>query len=570
MAFNWCRLDWKQVVKKCRQCLDSFETTPDEESQRRLVAVKVGSQEFPIPEPSLCPLCRLQQRMVWRAELHLYKRKSSRSNRDIISYYPPEIPHKIYHREEFWSDDWNALDYGRDFDFTRPFFEQFSELMLEVPLLALSGNNNEENSEYINNASWNKNCYLVAGANYSENCYYGHYINHCKSSVDNSHIHHCELCYDCIECSHSYNLHHSFNAHNCIDCYFLDSCRSCTNCFGCVNLANSQYCFFNEQLTADEYKKRVSNLGLNTRSARQEISAKFEEFRIKHPRRFIIGDMNENVSGNGISNSKNCHNCFDVSGSEDCINCVWLHNSKTCGDILSWGFSAECCYQCTEVGNDSNNVAFCVTTYGGHKLYYCYTTFQSKECFGSIGLRRGQNVILNKQYNKPDYDALLARIIEHMKDTGEWGEFFPVSVCPLPYNTSIAQERFPITEAEANKLGIAWHTETELPIPADAIRTIPEDINTVDESICDKVLICKETGKPFKITRPEFKFYKQAGVPLPDEAFFPRHMKRYAKRNPPQLWDRDCAQCHKSLQTSYAPYKKDIVYCDDCYRALVY
>ena len=31
------------------------------------------------------------------------------------------------------ADEWDPMEYGMDVDFTRPFFEQFRELMLKVP-----------------------------------------------------------------------------------------------------------------------------------------------------------------------------------------------------------------------------------------------------------------------------------------------------------------------------------------------------------------------------------------------------------------------------------------------------
>jgi hypothetical protein len=51
--------------------------------------------------------------------------------------YSPDKLYKVYSQDEWWSDKWNALDYGMDFDFSKKFFEQFSELMKKVPNLSL-------------------------------------------------------------------------------------------------------------------------------------------------------------------------------------------------------------------------------------------------------------------------------------------------------------------------------------------------------------------------------------------------------------------------------------------------
>jgi hypothetical protein len=49
--------------------------------------------------------------------------------------YSPDKPYKVYDKEIWWSDRWNQLDYGRDFDFSRSFFDQFEDLMMEFPRL---------------------------------------------------------------------------------------------------------------------------------------------------------------------------------------------------------------------------------------------------------------------------------------------------------------------------------------------------------------------------------------------------------------------------------------------------
>jgi hypothetical protein len=47
--------------------------------------------------------------------------------------YSKEKPYKIFLEKERNSDDWDAMDYGRDFDFSRGFFEQYYDLDLQVP-----------------------------------------------------------------------------------------------------------------------------------------------------------------------------------------------------------------------------------------------------------------------------------------------------------------------------------------------------------------------------------------------------------------------------------------------------
>jgi hypothetical protein len=51
------------------------------------------------------------------------------------------------------------MKYGRDFDFMKPFVEQFDDLMKDVPRASLH-NINCDNSDYGNYLGGAKNCYM--------------------------------------------------------------------------------------------------------------------------------------------------------------------------------------------------------------------------------------------------------------------------------------------------------------------------------------------------------------------------------------------------------------------------
>ena len=175
------------------------------------------------------------------------------------------------------------------------------------------------------------------------------------------------------------------------------------------------------------------------------------------------------------------------------------------------------------------------------------------------------------QYTKEEYESLAGQIIEHMQKTGEWGEYFPLSMCPYGYNETNAVDYFPLSKKQAVGAGFAWRDETEKqetylgPPPA-----VPDDIADVGDDICEKILVCDVTGKPFKVIPQELKFYRFMGISLPHRCFEQRHKDRIAKRNPRHLWTRACAKCSKQIQTTYAPDRPETVYCEDCYLSTVY
>ncbi len=42
--------------------------------------------------------------------------------------YSPEEKLFVCDRDYWWSDDWDPLDYGTNYDFSKTFFKQFHEL----------------------------------------------------------------------------------------------------------------------------------------------------------------------------------------------------------------------------------------------------------------------------------------------------------------------------------------------------------------------------------------------------------------------------------------------------------
>ena len=477
------------MQKSCEHCGQSFDVSDRDLHFLDQVSPILAGKKFPIPPPDLCPECRFRERLIWRPELHVFQRLSDFSGDQIMSMFPPEAPCKVYSLKEWWSDAWDPLTYGRPFDFNRTFFEQLAELVRMVPLMATKVDASE-NCDYVNSASWNKNCYLIAAANHNEDCYYGNYVNHCSDCVDCMFVDHCELCYECIDCAHCYNLRYAQNCSNCTDSAFLYSCRGCRSCFGSVNLADKEFMFMNEQLTKEDYQRRLVACELHRRSRVEETRKFFDAHRLKFPHKYMIGEMNEDVTGNAILRSRRAHECFDVSDLEDCAYCSWFHQSKNCMDCYAWGFPAEESYQCMEIGGGTYHSLFSTMVYNGTNVFYSYACDSARDVFGCVSMRRNSYCILNKQYTKEGYETLMSKIIEHMQKTDEWGKFFPMSVCPLFYNQTIAQDYFPLTKEEAQKLGAKWNDDP--PVVSPSVKeAVPDSIDDVDESIVGKVLTCE-------------------------------------------------------------------------------
>ncbi len=175
-------------LRTCRQCSADFPITDrDMEFYSKVSPIFPSPgvsqsdgvdapKKYLIPPPTLCPDCRQPRRLAFRNERKLYKRKCDATGKDIISIYSPDKPYTVYHQDYWWSDAWDPMSYGRDFDFTKSAMEQMGELMREVPKPSLL-NANLENSEFVNYSSNLKDCYLTFDVSSLESCFYANNVN---------------------------------------------------------------------------------------------------------------------------------------------------------------------------------------------------------------------------------------------------------------------------------------------------------------------------------------------------------------------------------------------------------
>jgi hypothetical protein len=155
-----------------------------------------------------------------------------------------------------------------------------------------------------------------------------------------------------------------------------------------------------------------------------------------------------------------------------------------------------------------------------------------------------------------------------LKESGEYGLFFPPELAPFAYNETIAQESFPLTKAEAEKKGYRWQDELQKTTGKETLKSedIPDHINDVKDSMTEEVLKCVECSRNYKIIPAELAFYRKMVLPPPRKCFNCRHLDRVRRRGPLKLFDRKCDNCSKDIQTSYAPDRPETVYCEQCYQ----
>jgi hypothetical protein len=178
---------------------------------------------------------------------------------------------------------------------------------------------------------------------------------------------------------------------------------------------------------------------------------------------------------------------------------------------------------------------------------------------------------LNKQYSPDEYKELRAKIIAHMKKTGEWGKFFPKELSPFAYNESTINEYYPLTKEGALARGYRWQDNIPATTGQETKKSyeLPTDPNEYSDVLANEILACATCAKNFRLIPREIEFYKSMRLPLPLDCYNCRHARRMKMRLPRQLFDGKCAKCEVAFKTSYpieqqSQYK---IYCEACYKA---
>jgi hypothetical protein len=551
------------TTPKCKQCSAVFKIV---DSDVRFY------EETQVPIPLLCPDCRSQLRCLHRNEWSLYRRICDLCKKNIVAMYPVGAPFPVYCQSCFFGDQWSPLDAGREYRSDQPFFAQCADLLRSVPHIAIM-NKQSENSDYCNYSYANKNCYLTRGSHYEEDCLYGAYSTRNRDCVDCLWIAHSELLYECMFCKNCYRSVSLDHCEDCNDCFFSRDLKGCKDCLFSANLRQRQYYIFNEPHSKEDYFKKLASYRLDTHEGLQKARRIYlHDMATKYPVRALYQVQCESCEGGSLTNCRNMRHYFFAANSEDCAYGFMMDKATDSLDANYIGYDvSERCYQFIGCLGLFDCIA-CNACWHGSKLRYCQFCFSCSECFGCVSLQQKSYCILNKQYTKEEYERIIPQITEAMKKSQEWGEFFPATLSPFGYNESMAIDWFSLSREEAMRQGYNWKERNEMSEVKKTIhaKQLPETINEISDEVLDHAIECEQTKRPFRIVKKELDFYKKMRMPLthfhPEE----RHRSRIERRHPARLWSRNCAKCTKTIQTTYAPDRPEIVYCEQCYLAAVY
>ncbi len=573
-------------TRSCANCKGQFIIEPDDFGFYE----KIG-----VPAPKLCPACRLQRRLVHRNERSYYRRTCDRCSKNIIATYPANSPFPVYCHHCWWSDDWSGHNYARDFDFTRPFFEQFKELYSVVPRIAMVNDDGvgSTNCEYTYDHFYSKNCYLSVCAWELENVAYSYMTGWVKDSIDGLYTYHSEMCCQGIrleKCARCAYCRYSFS---CTDCYLSHDLKGCSDCILCVGLRNKKYHIRNVGYSKEEYEQKKKEMMLNSRAAINGYHTELAEMIRVHPRPYANMIQCVNCTGDVLVNCKNAKETFFHRDFEDGKYLFMGDSGKNCYDASVTG-RAELAYE-TATADESYGsmvVVFCLKGKNVHYSDYCHS---GNELLGCIGLKKGEFSILNKRYSKEEYQTLYQKIKDHMLATGEWGEFFPMTLSPYAYNETMAADWIPLTKDAVLAGGLKWKEQEERAYSPDYKYEDIPDVITENDFLVGKVLECKNKGDAthgkcttaFRLIEQELQLYSKLGIPLPDTCPNCRTYERLAVMKGFRLKDEQCHckgvkdeagvhantgmhnhgtdACPNMFKTVYDS-NDGVIYCDHCYQ----
>lgn len=571
----------------CQSCKAKFTIEPDD---------FWFYERIKVPPPTFCPECRLKRKLAFINERTLFKRKCDKCSKDIISMYSPESLYKIF-CTNCYNDKEDCIQFGKNYDFSKTFFEQFYNLFRKVPRVHLRHRDSDEGCQYSNHTYHSRNVYLSYTVTRSQDIFYSKQVLYAnRLCMDCENINTNERGYELVDSSRNYNSRFLVRSSQCIDSAYLFDCINCTNCFMSANLRNKSYVFRNKQLSREKYLEAIKDFLPGSYLAQEKLKEEFSNLSQNSICRFSNMKNTENCTGDFIENSKNVHYSFSLVDTENSKYIIFGVNTiRDSRDLILIGKN-QSCYELTDAGSN-NNVLFSLIINSGLNSNYCVSSENFTSCFGCVGLTNKSYCILNKQYTKEEYEKLLPKIINHMNDMPyvdkkgkiyKYGEFFPTEFSPFAYNESLAYEEFPMSKEEVNEQGYLWsdieEKHYEVTIQSNKL---PDSINAITDKIIEEVIACPNKGQVgtkctfgYRIVPDELRFYRLMNIPLPRYCPNCRYYNRKKWKNPWKLWHRKCMcdkkhmhheeHCEVEFETSYSTDRPEIVYCEKCYQQEVY
>ena len=289
------------------------------------------------------------------------------------------------------------------------FFTELQKIILSQPKLPVAVVNSE-GCDFCNEVYNSKNLLYCFDSYNTTDSFYLFDSFMCANCGDCDYAVESELCYESVD---------PYKAFNCDFIEYCDNirdsayCYNCTgnNLFGCVNLKNKSFCIFNRQFTESEYNEQVKKF---KSLSPEKIFTIVEALKKRFPLTQTVGGDNENtVYGNYIHFDKNCYLCFDAAYDENCAYIYDSFNCKTSYDLTYVALGTELTYQAVDSAT-LFNCSFAVHARNCQDSSYLFNCFNLINSLGCVGLKNKEYCILNRQFNKQEYEKISIKILSEL------------------------------------------------------------------------------------------------------------------------------------------------------------
>ena len=354
----------------------------------------------------------------------------------LVSRYPKSDRAKICDFREFEIERDSFVEKWLDYDFSKDFFNNFFDLFKTIKLPNLLQYYENENSDYADIVASCKNCYLsTVIINDCENVFYSLIVRKlCRNVFYSMFINNnSENIYLSRDVAESFNIFYSAYIRNSSNIWFSSNLIWCTNCIFCNNLENASYCINNKKYDKKDFLKEKENI----------LKRKDEFIDFYKNIKEVGNNINSiNVKGSSIEQSLDIENGYYVSNMKNARNVVFVWSAEwneNFYDIFNaWSMWGNDFYAIQWAWTGSSSLYCSVQIWFSTNIFYSYHLESCSYCIWCIWLRNKSYCILNKQYNKMDWEDLAEKIFSQMdKDWILW-DFFPWSLNPIYFEDSVA------------------------------------------------------------------------------------------------------------------------------------
>ncbi len=528
-------------------------------------------KKFNVPPSKYSPFTRIKAMAAYFILFDIWYNKHAETGKPIISNIHPATGIRVLPDEDWFGRDFSDLSLALDLQ--KPFFQQLYRLSRMVPRAAGYNPVKPERSiAFISFGDEDSYFVLACRSKRSVYCINGFDV---EDSAELDAVNSARRSYNVIYSDRVYQCKFIRESRDVQFSSFLFDCRNCEYCFGATNQRNKKYLWFNEQLSREEWERRVAAVDLASFAVRQEYERKFHELVSKAiwPENFNINSPG--CTGEYLTDCVDVKESYNARGARDAEYICYSIGPSHDLYYASGNADASDCYYGVGFHYTSQSKFSLSITQRCLGVEYCESCYDCSYCFGRVGLQRKSFCILNKQYTEAEYWKTVDALKCAMLDRGEYGEAAPAYFSTQHWPGSGATTIYEATEEDARRLRAAQFQASDddaegPPVDQTKIRNVESMPDRVANESIDSLVrvpfLDPKMGRRFSYLKPELELYQKLGVaPLRRHPTGCIH-DLYREMNRPIFHETTCAKCGKGIRVAdNQAYPKRIIYCQLCY-----